>query len=142
MFGRITDSQLVIIRIVMTVFTIILISSGLIWTVENKINPGQFGNIWETMYFVVVTLATVGYGDITPISAWGKAVTVLMILSGIALIPWQLGKLIKILFMEVTKAKIKCPTCDLEEHEKDSIYCRRCGAKLKKNKKVEEVEDL
>ena len=142
MFGKISDSQLVIIRIVMTVFTIVLISSGLIWTVENKINPGQFSNIWETMYFVVVTLATVGYGDITPISAWGKAVTVLMILSGIALIPWQLGKLIKILFMEATKTKIKCPKCDLEDHERDSVHCRRCGAKLNKKKALKEIEDI
>ena len=71
----------------------------------------------------------------------GKIVTILMILSGIALIPWQLGKLIKILFMEATKTKIICQKCKLEEHEKDSIHCRRCGVKLKKVKE-KEVKDL
>ncbi|MBT4804894.1 ion transporter [Candidatus Woesearchaeota archaeon] len=141
MFGRITDSQLVIIRIVMTVFTIVLIASGLIWTVESKVNPDQVGTIWDAMYFSIVTLTTVGYGDVTPLSPAGKIVTILMILSGIALIPWQLGKLIKILFMEATKTKIICQKCKLEEHEKDSIHCRRCGVKLKKVKE-KEVKDL
>jgi len=134
MFGRLNDSQLVIIRIGLTIFTIILISSGLIWTVENFFNPGLFVNIWETMYFVIVTIATVGYGDITPISWAGKALTVTTILAGIALIPWQIGKLIKILFMEVTKTKTKCTKCNLEEHDPDAVYCKRCGTKLKKKK--------
>jgi len=134
MFGKLNDSQLVIIRIGLTIFTIILISSGLIWTVENFFNPGLFANIWETMYFVIVTIATVGYGDITPISWAGKALTVATILTGIALIPWQIGKLIKILFMEVTKTKTKCTKCDLEEHDPDAVHCKRCGTKLKKKK--------
>ena len=134
MFGKLSDSQLVIIRIVMTVFTIILIASGLIWTVESKVNPEQVGTIWDAMYFSIVTLTTVGYGDVTPLSPAGKIVTIIMILSGIALIPWQLGKLIKILFMEATKTKIICHKCKLEDHERDSTYCRRCGAKLNKDK--------
>ena len=140
MFGKITDSQLVIIRIVMTVFTIVLIASGLIWTVESKVNPEQVGTIWDAMYFSVVTITTVGYGDVTPLSPAGKIVTIVMILSGIALIPWQLGKLIKILFIEATKTKIKCHKCELEDHERDSTYCRRCGAKLNK-KKIKNSEE-
>ncbi len=97
MFGQLSDTQLVIIRIVLTVFTIIFVSSGFIWAVENKVNPGEFGTIWHALYFSVVTLSTVGYGDITPLSLWGRVITIAMILSGIALIPWQLGKLIKII---------------------------------------------
>jgi len=138
MFGRLTDSQLIIIRIVITIFTIILIASGLIWTVENKINPGQFSNIWEAMYFAIVTITTVGYGDITPISWQGRAITILMILSGIALIPWQLGKLIKVLITETTKTKVHCKKCGIEDHDKDANYCRNCGTKLKKKKVREE----
>ena len=87
MFGQLNNSQLIIIRIVLTIFTIILIASGLIWTIENKVNPGQFGSLWEAMYFAIVTITTVGYGDITPVSWQGRAITIAMILSGIAL-PW------------------------------------------------------
>jgi voltage-gated potassium channel len=133
LFGKLNESELIIIRIILTIFTIILISSGLIWTVENSVNPGQFSNIWEAIYFVIVTVTTVGYGDITPISGLGKFLTVATILSGIALIPWQLGKLIKVLMMEVTKTKIKCPNCHLEEHDLDALYCKNCGTKLRKS---------
>lgn len=135
MFGKLNDSQLIIIRIVITIFTIVLISSGLIWTVESKINPDQIGTIWDAMYFAIVTITTVGYGDVTPLSTLGKVITILMILSGIALIPWQLGKLIKVLFLEATKTKSHCSKCGLEEHDKDAHYCRNCGQKLKKKQK-------
>lgn len=135
MFGRLSDSQLIIIRLVLSIFTIVLISSGLIWTVETKVNPEKVGTIWDAMYFTIVTLATVGYGDITPLTPLGKIVTTIMILSGVALIPWQVGKLIKVMIMEAAKTKITCPKCGLEDHDKDSFYCRLCGAKLKKRKK-------
>ncbi len=132
MFGKLSNTQLIIIRIILTIFTIVFVSSGLIWTVENKINPGQLGTIWDAMYFAVVTLSTVGYGDVTPLSPIGKIITILMILSGIALIPWQLGKLIKITFKEATKTKNTCSKCGLELHEEDAKYCRKCGNKLSK----------
>jgi voltage-gated potassium channel len=103
MFGRITESQLIIIRIVLTLFTIIFVSSGLIWAVESWANPAQFNTIWGAMYFVIVTISTVGYGDVTPISPAGKAITILMILSGIALIPWQLGKLVRVIVESSTR---------------------------------------
>jgi len=134
MFGHLTDSQLIIIRIVLTIFTIILISSGLIWTVENKINPDQIGTIWDAMYFSVVTITTVGYGYVTPLSTLGKIFTIAMILSGIALIPWQLGKLIRVIFLEATKTKAKCSKCGKETHEIDAKFCHICGKKLKKVK--------
>jgi voltage-gated potassium channel len=137
MFGKLSDTQLVVTRIVLTVFTIIFVSSGFIWAVENKINPGGFGNILDALYFSIVTLATVGYGDVTPLSGWGKAITVAMILSGIALIPWQLGKLVKILFMSATKTQNKCVKCGFLEHDRDAKFCKNCGKKLPKFKEEE-----
>lgn len=133
LFGKLSTSQLIIIRIILTIFTIIFVSSGLIWAVENKINPGQFGTIWDAMYFSVVTISTVGYGDITPLSNWGKVITIFMILSGIALIPWQLGQLIKAFFLANIKRKTSCESCGLEDHDKDAIYCKHCSEILKHN---------
>jgi voltage-gated potassium channel len=131
MFGVLTDTQIIIIRIILTVFTIIFVSSGLIWAVESRVNP-DYGTIWDAMYFSVVTLSTVGYGDVTPLSPLGKVITIGMILSGIALIPWQLGKLIKVLFVSSMKVEVKCSQCGLEHHEPDAIHCKRCGTILKK----------
>jgi voltage-gated potassium channel len=138
MFGRLSDTQLIVIRIVLTVFTIMFVSSGLIWAVESKVNPG-YGNIWNAMYFSVVTLSTVGYGDITPLSPLGRVVTVAMILAGIAIIPWQLGKLVKVLFQSATKTTLKCSKCGLQEHEKMAKFCINCGKQLfYRNKMLQE----
>lgn len=141
MFGKLTETQLIIIRIVITIFTIIFVSSGLIWAVESKINPG-YGTIWNAMYFSVVTLSTVGYGDITPLSPLGRILTVAMILSGIALIPWQLGKLIKVIFLSTTKRENKCKKCGLTEHDNDSLYCKLCGTKLKNKPLEKDLETI
>ncbi|HIJ10550.1 TPA: ion transporter [Candidatus Woesearchaeota archaeon] len=130
LFGNLSDTQIVVVRIVLTVFTIIFVSSGLIWAIENKVNPGAFGNIFNALYFSVVTLSTVGYGDITPLSPWGKLVTVGMILSGIALIPWQLGKLVKIVVLSSGKTKRKCTKCGLLDHDLDAKFCKQCGKKV------------
>ena len=136
MFGQLSDTQLVIIRIVLTIFTIVFVSSGFLWAIENKINPGEFGSIWKAMYFAIVTMSTVGHGDITPVSAWGRITTVIMILSGIALIPWQLGKLLKIVISTSGKTKSTCKKCGLIEHDTDAKFCKQCGKAVKRNKKV------
>lgn len=134
LFGVLNDTEIVIIRIMLTVFTIIFMFAGLIWAVENVVNPGQFGTIWDAFYFAIVTLSTVGYGDVTPLSSMGKVVTVVMILSGIALIPWQLGKLLKILVQTGKKQNITCTKCGVEEHDLDAVHCKMCGTILKHNR--------
>jgi voltage-gated potassium channel len=138
LFGNLTDTQIVVSRIVLTVFTIVFVSSGFIWAVENKINPGEFGNIMNALYFSVVTLSTVGYGDITPLSSAGKAITVAMILSGIALIPWQLGKLVKIVVASASKVQRKCKKCGLIDHDLDAKFCKQCGKTIPTVKKPDE----
>jgi voltage-gated potassium channel len=75
-------------------------------------------------------MTTVGFGDITPTSDAGKLMTVLMILSGIALIPWQLGDLIKQVAKNGTKLTNICKNCQLSSHDLDASFCKRCGVKL------------
>ena len=104
-------------------------------TCRYKDNPGEFKTIWHALYFAIVTLSTVGYGDVTPISSWGRGITVMMILSGIALIPWQLGKLVKIMFDASRKTSIKCRKCGMIEHDMDALFCKICGTVVKKQVK-------
>jgi voltage-gated potassium channel len=131
LFGKLDrEDTLIIARIIFTIFSIIFIYSGLIYQVEHPVNPFDFNTFFDAVYFAVVTMTTVGFGDITPTSEAGKLMTVLMILTGIALIPWQLGDLIKQVLKNGNKTNISCSNCQLNSHELDAIYCKHCGTKL------------
>ncbi|ASC69726.1 Putative potassium channel protein [Halomicronema hongdechloris C2206] len=129
--GRLkTQDTLIVTRILFTLFTIIFIYSGLIFQVEHPANPDNFRNFLDAAYFAVVTMTTVGFGDVTPVSEAGRALTIMMILTGIALIPTQVGRLIG----QVAKAKdpdqVSCPSCGLYGHDSDARFCKRCGNPL------------
>jgi voltage-gated potassium channel len=125
-FGSIPVQVLKVVRLFLTIFMIFFISSGLFFQVERDINPGvrSFG---DAFYFTVVALTTVGFGDIIPLSEGGKWVTVLMILSGIILIPWQISRIVKEWVHLASKEEIVCPGCGLRYHEKDASHCKSCG---------------
>ena len=121
---------LIIARIVFTLFSIVFIYSGAIYQVEHPIDPRIFSTFLDAMYFSVVTMTTVGYGDVTPVSEAGRTLTVMMILTGIALIPSQVGSLIQNINRIQAVNTVRCESCGLSSHEADAGYCRRCGTKL------------
>lgn len=121
--------RLVIIKIFFNLMTLIFIYSGLIYQIEHPLNGKSFANFLDAFYFSVVTMTTVGFGDLTPLSEWGKVVTLLMILSGVAIIPSQLGELIR----QFTQSQVKislCSGCGLASHDQDALFCKHCGTKL------------
>jgi voltage-gated potassium channel len=122
--------SLIVTRIIFTLCSIIFVYSGLIYQVEHPVNPQMFGTFLDAVYFSVATMTTVGFGDITPISPLGRLMTVLMILTGIALIPWQLGDLVKQVVKSSNKVDTVCRTCQLASHEADALFCKRCGTNL------------
>ncbi len=117
-------------RILFTLFAIIFVYSGLIYQVEHPVNRAEFSRFLDAVYFAVVTMTTVGFGDVTPISELGRLLTVLMIFTGIALIPWQVGDLIKRLVRTVNKVEMLCPNCALSFHDADAQFCKNCGTQL------------
>jgi len=125
-FGTITLRFLNLIKLFLTIFMIFFISSGLFFHVENAINPNvqTFG---DSFYYTVVTLSTVGFGDIIPMSEAGKWVTVLMILSGIILIPWQVSRIVKEWLHIATKKDVICLECGLRYHDENASHCKSCG---------------
>jgi voltage-gated potassium channel len=132
-FGYVSgEDSRIFARILLTLFIIIFVFSGFIYQVEHLSNPEDFGTFLDAVYFSVATMTTVGYGDVTPATEMGRFLTILMILTGIALIPWQLGDLIKRLVKTSNKVETICPGCNLAYHDEDAQFCKSCGTKLEK----------
>lgn len=91
-----------------------------------------FDSIPESMYWAIVTMTTVGYGDISPITPLGKGLAACMMILGYCMIIVPTG----IVSAELAQAAGKrlttqvCPECMREGHETDATFCKFCGARL------------
>lgn len=115
---------------VYAVLTLVVIFGTLMYFIEGE--AGGFTSIPQGMYWAVVTLTTVGYGDVTPISTAGKVIASMIMITGYGIIAVPMG----IYFSEFTMANKRrkqgrtCPSCKLKGHEVDANHCRSCGADL------------
>ncbi len=116
------------------VTTIIIIIGTLMYLIEGAENG--FTSIPRGIYWTVVTITTVGYGDIAPVTGLGQFIASLTMLTGYAIIAVPTGivsaemnyqqKLIR--KGEITSKT--CPECHAEGHDENSSYCKFCGTKL------------
>lgn len=125
-FGDISLHLLRVFRLVLTILIIFFVSAGLFWQVEHFVND-NINNFGDALYFTVIALTTVGFGDIIPISEAGRWVTILMIFSSIIFIPWQVGQIAKEWILISGKKTIICSRCGLRYHDKDASHCKSCG---------------
>jgi len=110
-------------ELIATVFImvfIIMISSTLIYYMENAVQPDKFPNIVASFWWAIATLTTVGYGDIYPITAIGKIFASVIAISGIGLVALPTGIISSGFMSEMKRDKIRtCPNCgeriDIEE---------------------------
>lgn len=123
--------KVIFIRIYLVLFSTLFIYSGLIYQVEHPHNPELFSNFFDALYYSIVTMTTVGFGDILAFSEMGRFLTILMILTGIILIPWQVGDLVKQLLKTTNNSTKFCSDCGLAIHDADAVFCKACGVKLK-----------
>lgn len=120
------------IVVFITVVTIVvLIASAVMHVVEGQEDDSPFDSMPEAMYWSIITMTTVGYGDITPQTPIGKFVTASLVLVGYSLIIVPTG----ILSAEIAGRRKPlttqaCRHCMCEDHEVDALFCKRCGQPL------------
>ncbi|TKJ36429.1 MAG: ion transporter [Planctomycetes bacterium B3_Pla] len=112
------------------VLTLVVIIGSLIYVIEAQ--KGDFTSIPRSVYWAVVTLTTVGYGDISPQTAPGQFLAAIVMILGYSIIAVPTG----IVTAELSVAHKgqsntqACPDCSAEGHDSDARYCKFCGAKL------------
>lgn len=118
------------------VLVAVTISGTLMYNIENVLRadetvPSQFTSIPQSMYWAIVTMTTVGYGDVVPQTNVGKVISAALILLGYSLI------IVPSTFVsaEIIQAKseqpgMDCDVCDAINHPTGAKYCYRCGNKF------------
>ncbi len=121
----------VVIVIVIVGSTMHLIESGKVDSAGEPIETG-FDSIPESMYWAIVTMTTVGYGDVSPTTVLGKALAACMMMLGYCMIIVPTGIVSTELAFAGNKSVTTqvCPECMAEGHDGDAIHCKYCGSAL------------
>jgi voltage-gated potassium channel len=114
----------------LTVVTIVVVVGALMYVIEGEAHG--FTSIPLSIYWAVVTLTTVGYGDLAPATVPGRVLATIVMLLGYGIIAVPTG----IVTAELTRSAAPpvstqaCPGCGIQGHEVDAAFCRRCGTRL------------
>lgn len=106
-------------------FILMLVSSTIMYNLENEVQPEKFPDIISTFWWSVATLTTVGYGDVYPITGWGKLVSGIIALLGIGLVAIPTGIISAGFIQKMEENKKHSP-----KEIKGFTYCHHCGTKL------------
>jgi voltage-gated potassium channel len=112
------------------VLMIALIMGSLMYVMEGEAHG--FTSIPTSIYWAIVTLTTVGYGDLSPATGFGKTMAAVLMILGYSIIAVPTG----IVASEYSMSRRKqvttqsCPQCSAEGHDADASHCKHCGAHL------------
>ncbi len=111
------------------ILTSVVILGSMMYLIEGADNG--FTSIPRSIYWSIVTLTTVGYGDISPQTPLGQVLASIIMILGYGVIAVPTG--IVTSEMTILKRRTKtqaCPQCSLEGHDDDAEFCKYCGARL------------
>ena len=113
-----------------TVGILVTIFGALIFVIEGPHNG--FTSIPKSIYWAIVTITTVGYGDMVPQTHLGKAIASLTMLLGYSILAVPTGIITAELSNEMNAHKqlVKCPNCNRSGHDSDAMHCKHCGSEL------------
>ena len=114
---------------IFVVLTVVVIVGSLMYVIEGP--QAGFTSIPTGIYWSIVTLTTVGFGDITPLTPLGKTLASLLMTMGYGIIAVPTG----IVTVEMSRQQgsslpARCRSCGVEGHQTDASFCRGCGAAL------------
>jgi voltage-gated potassium channel len=114
---------------VFAVFTLVVLFGSLMYLIEGP--EHGFTSIPRGVYWAVVTLTTVGYGDIAPETSLGQTIAAVIMVMGYGIIAVPTG----IITAEPTQgsralSRLVCSKCVDAQHDFDAVHCKRCGARL------------
>jgi voltage-gated potassium channel len=116
----------------LTVLTIVTICGSVMYVVEG--GGSGFTSIPKSVYWAIVTLTTVGYGDISPQTNLGQTIAAMIMILGYAIIAVPTGIITaEIAFSSKGNNKVStqaCPDCCAEGHDVDAVFCKYCGEAL------------
>lgn len=123
-------SKAKILVFLLAVLSITIILGTVMYLVEGTVNTG-FENIPKSMYWAIVTLTTVGYGDIAPITPFGQFIASIIMILGYGILAVPTG----IVSAEYSRQKIhtstqSCPNCNATDHHDEASFCYECGSKM------------
>ena len=123
-------SRFKIIVFLFTVMVVVTVVGSLMFLIEGP--DSGFTNIPVAMYWAIVTLTTVGYGDISPATTFGRLLASVLMILGYGIIAVPTG----IVTMELQRAARlpefarRCPGCGMSGHDSDAKHCKGCGVAL------------
>ena len=132
LYRALAASRRKIVVFLMVVLTIVVILGSLMYAIEGRDNG--FSSIPRGVYWAIVTLTTVGYGDISPQTALGQTIAAAVMILGYSILAIPTG-IISFEFAQAAKnapstSTQSCPQCATEGHDENAKYCKFCGAKL------------
>ena len=115
-----------------TVLIMVCIVGSAMYLIEGESNP-TFSSIPMSMYWAIVTVTTVGYGDISPITPLGQFMASLLMIIGYGVLAVPTG----IVSVELAHASKElpftpkdCSHCSPDDHDLDAVFCKFCGTKI------------
>ena len=115
------------------ILTLVSVEGTLMYLIEGGSNPG-FSSIPQSIYWAIVTVTTVGYGDVAPLTVAGKVLSSIIMLSGFAIIAVPAGivttEIGRGYFRSLRMDGRKCAECGWQGHDPSASFCKHCGCKL------------
>ncbi len=113
---------------IMFVLLLVIVFGSVMYLVEGQFNP-EFDSIPRAIYWAIVTITTVGYGDISPMTVTGQFLAALMMLVGYAFIAVPTG-IVSVELYRARKNTQVCRYCGHDGHDDDATYCKLCGERI------------